>query len=141
MCEWAVGFLKKNEIIEASGPALKVSSGADPEVDENTIAENASFGIHVLAGGKGRYSNNIIKMNAASGFCVEAEAQSDVRANEMCENDEAGVLVKVGANARIYGNTDRNASHFTRLTMGKGARPQRAAYTTSPITAYHGHTT
>ena len=105
MCEWARGFLKQNQLAEASGPALVVATGADPEVDENTISECASFGVHVLAGGRGRYANNKISMNGAAGLCVEADASSDVRANEICENDEAGVLVRAAANARIYGNT------------------------------------
>merc|ERR1712185_790457 len=64
MCEWAKGFLKKNEMGEASGPALVVATGADPEVDENVIFENATYGVHVLPGGMGRYANNTIKMNA-----------------------------------------------------------------------------
>jgi parallel beta-helix repeat protein len=105
LCEWARGVLKKNEMIQASGPALVVATGADPEVDGNTISECATFGIHVLAGGMGRYANNKISMNASSGFCLETDASSDVRANELCENDDAGMLVKAGANARIYGNT------------------------------------
>jgi len=105
LMEWAKGYMKLNQLIEASGPALLVESGADPEVDENTIAENASHGIHVLAGGMGRYANNKIHMNASAGFCIGAEACSDVRANDISENDGPGVLVEASANARVYGNT------------------------------------
>ena len=56
MCDWSIGFLKENSITECNGAAIIVENGADPEVTDNTIAENASHGVRIAAGGKGRFA-------------------------------------------------------------------------------------
>ena len=43
MCDWAIGFMKDNELREASGSAIVVGEGADPEVSDNTISECAHY--------------------------------------------------------------------------------------------------
>ena len=51
--------------------------------------------MHVKQGGKGRYQANQVSECCSAGFCLEAESAPDVRANQIFENDDQGVLIQV----------------------------------------------
>jgi len=94
--------VKENRISSASGPAILVRDGADPDIRENTIEDSAGPGIVVTSGARGTITGNTISDAAGSGLIVRGGATPKITDNTF--ERSGGVVFAEGAKGSFTGN-------------------------------------
>ncbi len=110
-----------NRISSASGPAILVRDGADPDIRENTIEGSAGPGIVVTSGARGTITGNTISDAAGSGLIVKGGAAPKVTDNTI--ERSGGAVFAEGAKGTFTGNRIVS-SRTSAIEVTTGADPE-----------------
>jgi parallel beta-helix repeat protein len=100
-----------------------VTTGADPEVVDNSIEGSAETGIFVYDFGKGHYEGNTIVGSHLSGVVVASGAAPRLIGNVVRESGEHGVLV-IDDSAGVVDRNAVSGNHGHGIAIGPHAETE-----------------
>lgn len=113
--------VKENRISSASGPAILVRDGADPDIRDNTIKDSAGPGIVVTSGSRGTITGNTVSDAAGSGLIVRGGATPTITGNTF--ERSGGAVFAEGAKGSFTGNRIVS-SRTSAIEVTTGADPE-----------------
>jgi parallel beta-helix repeat protein len=100
--EGASGSLTGNRLVAGAG--IRVATGANPQIIDNTIEGAKEAGIFVYDWGGGRFERNTIAGSGLSGVVIAGGGRPELVANTIRDSAEHGILVVEGGRALLEGN-------------------------------------
>ncbi len=103
-------LVEGNEILNPSGPAIRIRAGAAPTIRGNTITETGGPGILISSGARGAILDNRIQGAKKSGMIITGGASPRVAGNVIEDSGEAGVLFANAAAGQFEDNVIRSST-------------------------------
>jgi parallel beta-helix repeat protein len=110
-----------NRISSASGPAILVRDGADPDIRDNTIEDSAGPGIVITSGARGTITGNTITDAAGPSLTVRGGAAPKITGNTI--ERSGGAVFAEGAKGSLTGNRIVS-SRTSAVEVTTGADPE-----------------